>query len=551
MMERFVFIHGSSVGQSVFMPVDGVETIGNDIANKYFQGRTLRQKESSAKMALFVDLYKDSNGALYCIYSLVNNDCRGANGREGQYFALSIVCKSVYVYPEIVYKMLYSAYSQMFKANKILETNKEGEDQFVISQFKDEEEYLSVFIKQIRDVFDTISSGLYKTFDSSIHLADYDSWRGTKVCIEVCNSIETFDSLCEIGRLYISGEYESPSQKIKVLEGRIKSLEAEKAKFERHNAETKRFEKSKVRDEIEKLNLEIKQKDNEIESLSAENNGFKAAIEIVHNELDKYAKVGKAISNLQGKKSQYESKSKKDLLKICLLFIVLVLNILVGVMNYAFFRDLSSSLEKLQEKGEITGGGKQASSLDISPKELVFEAGGGEQHIQVSTDVEWECPNSPKDKDWLELQKKGNNDLLVLATSHDSTEGRQCTITLKAGNSEEKQISIIQKGKPVTAANEYTIIVQNSKGETLNQGDSVQIGEELSVVVTNPSLAASGFGWQYTNCSGKTNNYKQVKVKVERPRNKDDDVVVISYGDLNNDDKRTRFKLKLNPENEK
>lgn len=460
MMERFVFIHGSSVGQSVFMPVDGVETIGNDIANKYFQGRTLRQKESSAKMALFVDLYKDSNGALYCIYSLVNNDCRGANGREGQYFALSIVCKSVYVYPEIVYKMLYSAYSQMFKANKILETNKEGEGQFVISQFKDEEEYLSVFIKQIRDVFDTISSGLYKTFDSSIHLADYDSWRGTKVCIEVCNSIETFDSLCEIGRLYISGEYESPSQKIKVLEGRIKSLEAEKAKFERHNAETKRFEKSKVRDEIDKLNLEIKQKDNEIESLSAENNGYKAAIEIVHNELDKYAKVGKAISNLQGKKSQYESKSKKDLLKICLLFIVLVLNILVGVMNYAFFRDLSSSLEKLQEKGEITGDGKQAS---------------------------------------------------------------------------------IQKGKPL-----YEIIVKNSKGDTLNQGDSVQIGEELSVEVTNPSLVASGFGWQYTNCSGKTNNYKQVKVKVEGPRNNDDDVVVISYGDLNNDDNRTRFKLKLN-----
>lgn len=542
-MERFVFIHGSSVGQSVFMPVDGVETIGNDIANKYFQGRTLRQKESSAKMALFVDLYKDSNGALYCIYSLVNNDCRGANGREGQYFALSIVCKSVYVYPEIVYKMLYSAYSQMFKANKILETNIEGEDQFVISQFKDEEEYLSVFIKQIRDVFDTISSGLYKTFDSSIHLADYDSWRGTKVCIEVCNSIETFDSLCEIGRLYISGEYESPSQKIKVLEGRIKSLEAEKAKFERHNAETKRFEKSKVRDEIEKLNLEIKQKDNEIESLSAENNGYKAAIEIVHNELDKYAKVGKAISNLQGKKSQYESKSKKDLLKICLLFIVLVLNILVGVMNYAFFRDLSSSLEKLQEKGEITGGGKQASSLVISSKELVFEAGGGEQHIQVSTDVEWECPKSPED--WLVLQKKGNNDLLVSATSHDSIEDRQCTFMLKAGNSEEKQISIIQKGKPVTAANGYIFIVKNRKGETLSQGDSVHIGEVLSVKVTNPRKEASGFGWCYSNCSGDKRNLDKVEVKVENPSNKDDHDVVFSYGDLQNKDKRTQFYLKL------
>lgn len=546
MMERFVFIHGSSVGQSVFMPVDGVETIGNDIANKYFQGRTLRQKKSSAKLALFVDLYKDSNGALYCIYSLVNNDCRGANGREGQYFALSIVCKSVYVYPEIVYKMLYSAYSQMFKANRILENNKEGEDQFVISQFKEEEEYLSVFIKQIRDVFDTISSGLYKTFDSSIHLADYDSWRGTKVCIDVCNSIETFDSLCEIGRLYISGEYESPSQKIKVLEGRIKSLEAEKAKLERHSVETKRFEKSKVRDEIEKLNLEIKQKDNEIESLLAENNGYKAAIEIVHNELDKYAKVGKAISNLQGKKSQYESKSKKDLLKICLLFIVLVLNILVGVMNYAFFRDLSSSLEKLQDKGEITEGGKQASSLVISTKELEFEAGGGDQHIQVITDVEWECPTSPAE--WLVLQKKGNKDLLVSATPNDSTEGRQCTFMLKAGNSEEKQINIIQKGK--TADIVYNIKVKNSKGETLNQGDSVQIGEKLSVEVTNPSMEPKGFGWKYSNCSGQRDNLKKVTVTVEKQNNDDDDVV-IAYGDLNYKDKRTRFTLKLNPDNEK
>ena len=56
-MERYVFIHGSSVGQSAFVPTGAPDAICNDIAAKYFQGRTLRQKESAAKKALFLDLY--------------------------------------------------------------------------------------------------------------------------------------------------------------------------------------------------------------------------------------------------------------------------------------------------------------------------------------------------------------------------------------------------------------------------------------------------------------------------------------------------------------
>ena len=96
-----MFIHGSSVGQSAFVPAGAPELICNDIAVKYFQGRTLRQKESAARKAMFVDLYNGSQG-IYSVYSFVNNACFGANGREGQYFAISILCKGAYIYPESI-----------------------------------------------------------------------------------------------------------------------------------------------------------------------------------------------------------------------------------------------------------------------------------------------------------------------------------------------------------------------------------------------------------------------------------------------------------------
>jgi len=553
MMERFVFIHGSSVGQSVFIPVGGIETLCNDIANKYFQGRTLRQKESSVKLALFVDLYKGSDGAVYCIYSFVNNECRGANGRDGQYLALSIVCKGSYIYPEIVYKMLYSAYSQMFEKNKILGTNQEGKNQFVISQFKDEEEYLSAFCRQIGIVFDEISNGAGKTFDSGISTADYDSWRGTKVSIDLCNSMETFGSLCKTGRLYISEEYESPSQKIKVLEERIDSLRIEKEELERRSAEAKHSEKSKVRDEIEELHSQIKQKDAEIESLSVENCEYKVAIESVRNELDKYAKVGKAISNLQGKKSQYESKSKKDLLKICLLFIILILVILSSIMNYVFFRDIPPFFENSKETSgivtEVTSAVNSGTSenpvnsLVVTPKDLQFEAQGGSREINITTDGEWKCPDPPND--WIRLEKQDYNRLLVSVEAQSANHNRECTFMLKAGNL-EKQISITQKGHSVNTA-DYNIIVTNSSGRKLKQNDFVQKGEVLSVTVANPSMAQNGFGWKYSNCSGNDKkNVKEVRVTVG---DKSGQNVVISYGDVRTQTSpRTRFILKLQEE---
>ena len=57
-MERYSFIHGSSVGQSFFIPNDDVKTVCEDIAQKYFAGRNYRQNKSEAKHALFVEIYK-------------------------------------------------------------------------------------------------------------------------------------------------------------------------------------------------------------------------------------------------------------------------------------------------------------------------------------------------------------------------------------------------------------------------------------------------------------------------------------------------------------
>ena len=555
-MERFAFIHGSSVGQSAFIPTNAPATICNDIANKYFQGRTLRQKESATKLSLFIDLYKSLDGNSNCVYSFVNNNCRGANGREGQYFAITIICKGVYVYPEAIYRMLYSAYSQMFATGKIIGVNKEGEEQYIISQFSEENEYLSVFLKKIENVFDNIANGLGKVIDLNFHVADYDSWRGTKVNIDACNSMATYKDLCDIGRLYISEEYESPSERIKVLEEYVKKMEGEKTEMEHRDMEAKRLGKSKVRGEIENLNLQIKKKDAEIDSLLKENNGYKATIATVCNELEKYAKIGKSISNIQGRKSQYQSKSKKDILKICLLFVVLALTILSSLLNYCFFRNISSSFGKDKETSEIVADEKQhnssnqvpqtsqsstSTSLVISPNSVESEANGGEYSISIVTDGEWNVPDSPAD--WIELNKIDNERLSVVVKPHKSQDMRGCTFMIKTETSEE-QIRVTQEGKSVDTAApvDYGIVVKDTDGNVLQQGAVVKKGQQLTVTVSNLSIASTGFGWKYWNCTGNKQNVREVTVTVQAQKGNE---VIISYGDTSANGYRQRFKLKL------
>lgn len=473
-MERFAFIHGSSVGQSAFIPSDSPTSICNDIANKYFQGRTLRQKESAAKLSLFVELYKSSKGDNYSVYSFVNNNCRGANGRDGQYLALTIICKNVYVYPEPIFRMLSSAYSQMYATGKIIGSNKENEEQYIISQFSDESEYLSIFLKKIDSAFDSISNGLSKTIDSNNHIADYDSWYGEKVNIDSCNSIATYKSFCDIGRLYISEEYESSEEKIKVLEKYIKKLEKEKAELEHLSLETKRLEKSKVREELEELNSQIKEKDKVIDSLTIKNKNYRNTIETVRGELEKYAKLGKSITNVQNKKPQYQSKSKKDIIKIGLLLIILILLILSSLMNFAFFRNISPSPKENQEMSENIETTQRTSptpakddqeivattSTVIPPININSEAKGGNYEI-ITTDGILETPTS-KEK-WVKITKENDMQLSIVIKQNTSQESRKCTYMIKVGNL-EKQIIIAQEGKSVrkTNDNNYDIVVEDT-----------------------------------------------------------------------------------------
>lgn len=450
-MERYIFIHGSSVGQSVLIPVGSPENICNDIANKYFKGRTLRQKESAAKYALFVELYKGIDGDNYTVYSFVNNDCRGENDREGQYLALTIMCKDIYVYPEVVYRMLSSAHNQMVQTKRIIEIDKKGEGKYRIGQFEKEKEYLSAFLNKIGIAFDQSVNGLGKVLNTDIHMADYDSWKGINVSIDFCNSITTFQNLCKVGRLYISEEYESPTEKIEALERNVRDLNEEKAVLENRIAEVSRSEKSKVRDEIENLNLQISELNREKESLLVKNSHCEATIKAVRDELEKYAKVGgKVFDNIQKAEKKCQSKNKKDILKICLLFIVAILVVLSSLMNYAFFRDLSPSL-KGKGRGEITvtreqtpSGTDEPTSLVVAPNVIDSDANGKQVDIKVTTDREWESPDSPID--WVQLSKSGNDQLSVTITANDSSGKRNCTFMIKAGNL-EKQIVIKQQGK--------------------------------------------------------------------------------------------------------
>lgn len=568
-MERIVFIHGSSGGQSTLIPTDNIVTrnICNDIAGKYFEGRILRQKASAIKLGLFVDLYRSSYGDFYCVYSFVNNSCRGAassedsKGREGQYFAISVLCKGTYVYPEDIYGMLNAVYAQMFKTGKIITTNKDGEDQYVIPQFEEQKDYLTLFLNKVGDFFDQVSGGVGKRLDSALKVANYDSWGGVKVNLDICNSTETYRQFCETGRIYISEEYESSSKRIKTLEADVQKLIAERTNVESRLAETVRSEKSRVRGEIEDLTKQIQQKEQENQKLKSENDEYKETINTVSHELEKYAKIGKSIAKAQENKTQYQSKSDKGLLRLFLLFLILVVTVLSALMNYAFFRGISpfskqeikqelSLGQVMDEKKELsanqeTNQGLRTTSLIITPNNLSFEAKGGKNVVEIVSDGEWELPATAATP-WISLYRENETRLSVIVQSNDGEE-RNSTLMLKAGVL-EKQIRITQKGKKQAVVTEekvldYVIVVTDfDTGRKLKSGDMVTSGQKLKAVIQNPEMKSSGYGWCYSNCKGDKGNKREVTVTVGTDINKQ---VVFSYGNLENGNLRKKFRLNL------
>lgn len=550
-MERFVFIHGSSVGQSAFVPAGAPELICNDIATKYFQGRTLRQKESAAIKAMFVDLYHSSQG-IYSVYSFVNNACFGANGREGQYFAISILCKGTYVYPEPIYSMLNSAYDTIFKNGKILKGVENGKCQYVISQFSEQKDYLAAFLKKVEEVFDKLISGEGKAISSNVSPADYDSWRGSKVSLDVCNSASSLKTLTEVGRLYISEEYESASVTINTLRAQVQRLQAEKTEIETKHMEAKRSQKSKERDEIEELNSQIRQKDIEINTLQKENENYEASINTVRKELDKYAKVGKAVADFQNKRSQSQSKGWQDMVKWCLLILIFILTLFSALANFGFFRNLSPLPEK-EQTGEIKEGvgsaeSKQvssvATSLTVTPKEVTFTSEGGASEVLVATDGTWDLP-SLNDIEWISCSKKDGSTLEIIANANTGEE-RTHTFMIKSGQF-EKQVKVLQAAAPKNNSTQISYIINVTDaitGTSIQSGATVHPGQKLKVVVSNPSKAATGYGWKYSNCDGNDQgrNVREVDVTVGNDASKD---VVIAYGGLSDIKLRTQFRLKM------
>lgn len=544
-MERFVFIHGSSVGQSAFVPAGAPELICNDIAAKYFQGRTLRQKESAAMKAMFVDLYHSSQG-IYTVYSFVNNACFGANGREGQYFAISILCKGVYIYPESIYNMLNSAYDTIFKNGKILKGIENNGCQYVISQFSEQKDYLAAFLKKVEDVFDKLVSGEGKAINPNVSAADYDSWHGYKVSLDVCNSTSALKALTEVGRLYISEEYESASVTINTLRAQVQRLQAEKAEIETKHIEAKRSQKSKERDEIEELNSQVRQKDIEINTLQRENENYEASIDVVRKELDKYAKVGKAVADFQNKRSQSQSKGWQDMLKWCLLILIFVLTLFSALANFGFFRNHSPLPEEKEtgENKEVVGSNDKKvaqgiTNFVVSPDDISFSATGGTRTVIVTSDIDWTLPEQPQD--WISFEKIDKTSFQIVVSANNGLE-RNTRFTLNAGT-QEKQLKVTQEGDiNVNSGADYGVIIRDkATNEELINGSSVLRSQKLAVSVTNPIFGAN-VGWTYVNCTGNESNLKDVNVTVNENAS---GPVIITYGDKKDPTKQQSYVLNI------
>lgn len=549
-MDSFAFIHGSSEGQSTFVLPDSPTSVCNDIADKYFRGRETRKRVSRAKKSLYVEFYKDAKGDNYSVYSYVNSNCIGGkSSRPGQYFALTIMCRNTYFYPEMIFRMLTSAYNQMLEKGRIIKERKDGEGQYVIAQFDEASDFLSNFLKQINAYFDKVSAGFGKSvLDPKYQIADYDSWKGKKVNVDICNSMSSFKDFCTTGRLYISEEYESSEKYIQKLEEEVAKLKEENAGLENRISEATRSEKAKVQGELETLNSQINEKDGEIRTLKTQNDNYRETIEIVRGELEKYAKPDTAVA---------DKRAGTDILKIGLLYIALILTILSSLMIYAFFRNLPLFTTSEEETSENVGPVQLTSTisgeenntlqavvptiLEISPTSIEAEAIGGIYKIIVTTDGKWNTPDSPND--WVRMARSDDSTLSVDVSSNVSQNMRECAFMIRSGNL-EKQINITQKGKSAQIARvNYNVVVKDkTTGKILKDGAYVHNGQVLIATVTNANLA-NGFGWNYSNCEGKKGNLREVRVTVKIPAGKNS--MVISYGDLSRDGYRERRSFKL------
>lgn len=329
-MENLIFIHGSSVGQSAFVPSNVPKDIANKIANKYFNGREQRKMSAQYNKGMVIESFEG-----YTCFTFLINDCLGSDGRAGQYFAITILSKDKYFYLEELYSLLEQVYNKLFvEQGKFLSS----QNKYLIVQFSDKSD-IAQKILSTTDI--NVSKLQYKNINlSKISLNHSNGWEGIKIDMSIANSNKVYDNFIAGERIYLSDEY--PSEQIKhkkELDILLEKNSVLQAEFDNYKKQVERISNNK----IQELEKELRNKDAEIRNLRAEND--KRDDKLVKGMADIFAPY---ISVLKKKAVEIipDEELKKDNKKIYILLVGAVIFIFVVILFFFTY----SSLNKLDKK---------------------------------------------------------------------------------------------------------------------------------------------------------------------------------------------------------
>ena len=336
-MENLIFIHGSSVGQSAFVPSNVPKDIANKIANKYFNGREQRKMSAQYNKGMVIESFEG-----YTCFTFLINDCLGSDGRAGQYFAITILSKDKYFYLEELYSLLEQVYNKLFvEQGKFLSS----QNKYLIVQFSDKSD-IAQKILSTTDI--NVSKLQYKNINlSKISLNHSNGWEGIKIDMSIANSNKVYDNFIAGGRIYLSEEYLSEQiRHKKELDTLLEKNAVLQAEFDNYKKQAERISNNKIQ-ELENINLklekEIRNRDAEIKTLRQEKD--KQDDKLVKGMSDIFAPY---ISVLKKKIGGIipDEELKKDNKNIYILLIGAVILIFIFVLF--FFNN--SSLNKLDKK---------------------------------------------------------------------------------------------------------------------------------------------------------------------------------------------------------
>ena len=114
--------------------------------------------------------------------------------------------------------------------------------------------------------------------------------------------------------------------------------------------------------------------------------------------------------------------------------------------------------------------------FEVSPLSLSFDAEGGENTIEVTTNLEW---TATTDADWITFSPASSSEdetIVVTAQENEETEDRTATISITAGE-HEQEVSILQLAAEEQEP-EATIPPDNSEMRDLT---SVQLANEMEI----------------------------------------------------------------------